>query len=173
MTRPGSPGPAPTVHAHSDRPAEAAACVARGHSSSTSRWKKSRRSSYVPKGLPCPGRSSRRRSASSACSRRTSSAISPRSRCWCRGRLGRDRDGNGALTVDRRQDERAELGHVRDVAEEPAALGFGEDAAVHLLARGGGDDENAAVEVGALVGTGEPAHRQLPDLRAGLGGRRR
>jgi hypothetical protein len=35
--------------------------------------------------------------------------------------------------VDGREDERAELGHVRDVAEEIALLGIGEHAPVDLF----------------------------------------
>ena len=66
---------------------------------------------------------------------------------------GRDRDGDRILAVQRGQDEGAELGDVDDVAEERAGLGVGEDAPVDGRVGRGGDDEVAAVEVGA-AGTG-------------------
>ena len=64
-----------------------------------------------------------------------------------RGAACRDRDRDRVLAMDGREDERAELRHVDDVAEKRARLGVTEDASVHGRRRGGGDDEEPAVEV--------------------------
>jgi hypothetical protein len=91
----------------------------------------------------------------------------------CKGRrraARRHGDGDRALAVDSRQDERAELGNVGHVAEEPAPLGVGEDAPVHVLAGGCRDDEKLPVEVRALVPARKPAHGELPDFGRGLRG---
>jgi hypothetical protein len=67
--------------------------------------------------------------------------------------------------VQRREDEGAELGHVDHVAEERACLGVGEDGRVDGRVVRRGDDEVAAVEIGAPVRA--PQHL---DRRAAISG---
>src|SRR5207249_6864024 len=87
-----------------------------------------------------------------------------------RGAAGRDGDRERALPVDGGEDERAELGHVDDVAEHPARLRVREDAAVQLRVVGRGDDEEVAVEVLRAVATLHEADRQVEE--GGLDARR-
>ena len=107
---PGSPGPAPTSRTVMRAPPRRAARSSRAgpRRSAGSRF--------------AHGRSARSRRASSACSGPISSPICVADPLRERGRgaAGRDGDRDRPLAVDGGEDERAELGHVDDVAEEVA-----------------------------------------------------
>ncbi len=90
-----------------------------------------------------------------------------------RGAAGRDRDGDRLVAVDGGEDERAELGHVDDVAEERARLGIAEDAAVHRRRGGGGDDEELPVEVGGAIAAADEREPEALPPPAGSAARRR
>ena len=67
--------------------------------------------------------------------------------------------------MQRGQDERAELRHIGDVAEDLAFLGIRVHAAVELVVRRRGDDEPRVIEVGRAVRVGCDAR----DVRARTG----
>src|SRR5581483_1559120 len=85
-----------------------------------------------------------------------------------RGAAGGDGERDRPGAMDGREDDAAELGHVDDVAEERARLGVRVDAPVQRRVRGGGDDEEAAVEVGAPVRAADPLDAELRELRLRL-----
>src|SRR5438445_657280 len=63
----------------------------------------------------------------------------------------RDRDRDRPPAVQRRQDERAELGNVGDVAEDAARLGVGRDAPVQLVVARRDDGEPDSLQVGSAI----------------------
>jgi hypothetical protein len=76
--------------------------------------------------------------------------------------------------MDRGQDERAQFGNVRHVAEDGPLLGVGVDAPLQCRIVRGGDDQEAAVKVGRLVGAVEPRQvRAAVEQRARLLGSER
>ena len=86
------------------------------------------------------------------------------------GAAGRDGDGDRALAVHRRQDEVAQLGYVRDVAEHPAPLGVGVDAPVDGGVGGGRDHEEHPRRSLRRYGGPLPVELEAPALGAELGG---
>src|SRR5438067_1064093 len=62
--------------------------------------------------------------------------------------------------MDRGQDERAEIGNVGDVAEQPAALGVAMHAFVDVALRRRRDDEERAAKIAAAIRAASPRHVQ-------------
>src|SRR4029077_9490885 len=76
---------------------------------------------------------------------------------WRDGRrppAGRDREGDVAAPVERRKNERAQLGNVLDVAEDPACARVREDA-LPLLDVDDNDEPDAVQELGLVVIDGD------------------
>ena len=91
---------------------------------------------------PTAARAAARR-ASCSCSKPICAANRSRSHCASAGdaAAGRDGDRDRPAPVDRREDERAELGHVDDVAEDAPLVRVREDAAVQRVVARRRDDE--------------------------------
>jgi hypothetical protein len=70
--------------------------------------------------------------------------------CWRRAAC-RDRNRDRALAMNRRQDERAELWIVGDVAEDAEPLAIVEDLPIYRAVRRRSNDEPVAADVVARV----------------------